>query len=113
MVKMPQLKGVRRGCLASYHYDNTPMQYTVIFHGCKNGNFQMKKTNIYLSYFCSNHRLWVFSLNDVINLPKRTLKYTRRQTFRHRLNIFLEKIVKPTIQESILATFIKIGIAAT
>ena len=22
------------------HYENTPMQYTVIFHGCKNLNFQ-------------------------------------------------------------------------
>ena len=25
------------------HYDETPMQYTVIFHGCKSGYFQMKK----------------------------------------------------------------------
>ena len=24
------------------HYDNTPMHYTAIFHGCKNDNFQMK-----------------------------------------------------------------------
>ena len=24
------------------HYDNTPMQYTAIFHGCKNNNFQIK-----------------------------------------------------------------------
>ena len=24
------------------HYENTPMQYIVIFHGCKNNNFQMK-----------------------------------------------------------------------
>ena len=23
------------------HYENTPMQYTAIFHGCKNGNFQL------------------------------------------------------------------------
>ena len=23
------------------HYANTPMQYTAIFHGCKNVNFQM------------------------------------------------------------------------
>ena len=34
-----------------------PMQYTVLFHGCKNDNFQMKKK--YFSYFCSKHRLWV------------------------------------------------------
>ena len=25
------------------HCDGTPMQYTAIFHGCKNDNFQMKK----------------------------------------------------------------------
>ena len=25
------------------HHENTSMQYTVIFHGCKNDNFQMKK----------------------------------------------------------------------
>ena len=31
------------------HYDNTPMQYTAIFHDCKNGNFQIK--NRYFSYF--------------------------------------------------------------
>ena len=24
------------------HYANTPMQYTAIFHGCKNVNFQIK-----------------------------------------------------------------------
>ena len=24
------------------HYGNTPMQYTAIFHGCKNDNFQLK-----------------------------------------------------------------------
>ena len=33
------------------HYDNTPtcMQYTAIFDGCTNGNFQMKK-EIFLVY---------------------------------------------------------------
>ena len=25
------------------HYANMSVQYTAIFHGCKNGNFQMKK----------------------------------------------------------------------
>ena len=28
--------------IESPHYANTPMQYTAIFHGCKNFNFQMK-----------------------------------------------------------------------
>ena len=30
-------------CIKSTHYDNMPMQCTVIFHGCKNDTFQMKK----------------------------------------------------------------------
>ena len=32
------------------HYENTPMQYTVIFHGCKNNNFQMKNCDIFLVF---------------------------------------------------------------
>ena len=32
------------------HYANTPMQYTAIFHGCKNVNFQMKFFNIFLIF---------------------------------------------------------------
>ena len=38
----------------SLHYANMPMQYTAIFHDCKNVNLQMKKYNIF-SYFCSKH----------------------------------------------------------
>ena len=33
-----------------YHYENTPMQYTAIFHGCKNVHFQMKIFNIFLIF---------------------------------------------------------------
>ena len=32
------------------HYDNTPIQYIVIFHGCKNGNFQMKNCDSFLIF---------------------------------------------------------------
>ena len=32
------------------HYANTPMQYTAIFHGCKNVNFQMKNFNTFLTF---------------------------------------------------------------
>ena len=32
------------------HYANMPMQYTAIFHGCKNANFQMKNYNIFLIF---------------------------------------------------------------
>ena len=30
------------------HYANTPMQYTAIFHVCKNVNFQMKNCDLFL-----------------------------------------------------------------
>ena len=29
------------------HYDDTPVQYTAIFHGCKNDEFQMKICDIF------------------------------------------------------------------
>ena len=32
------------------HYENTPMQYTAIFHGCKNDNFHIFALNIYYWY---------------------------------------------------------------
>ena len=35
------------------HYGNTPMQYTAIFHGCKNDNYQMKNV-IFFSFFAQN-----------------------------------------------------------
>ena len=42
----------------SLHYENTPMQYPAILHGCKNNNFQLKlfdfihifAQNIYCGY---------------------------------------------------------------
>ena len=33
--------GPSLSCRFSNHYENTPMQYTSLFHGCKNDNFQM------------------------------------------------------------------------
>ena len=32
------------------HYANMSVQYTAIFHGCKNGNFQMKKCDNFLIF---------------------------------------------------------------
>ena len=32
------------------YYENTPMHYTAIFHGCKNVHFQMKFFNIFLIF---------------------------------------------------------------
>ena len=33
-----------------YDNDNMSMQYTAIFNGCKNGNFQMKNCDIFLIF---------------------------------------------------------------
>ena len=44
--------------VSALHYANMPMQYTAIFHSCKNDNFQMKFFNIFL-IFALKHRLWV------------------------------------------------------
>ena len=40
------------------HNENTPTQYTAIFHGCKNDDFQLNYF-YFFSYFCSKHILWV------------------------------------------------------
>ena len=36
--------------ICSSHYDNTPMQYTVIVNDCKNSNFQMKNCDTFLIF---------------------------------------------------------------
>ena len=35
------------------HYENTPMQYTAIFHGCKNDKFRLKFVD-FLHIFAQN-----------------------------------------------------------
>ena len=35
---------------AEIHYENTPMQYTAIFHGCENDNFQMTNCDVFLIF---------------------------------------------------------------
>ena len=39
------------------HYENTPMQYTTIFHGGKNLNFQMKKKCYIFLIFTSRAKI--------------------------------------------------------
>ena len=36
--------------LVLVHYANMSVQYTAIFQGCKNGNFYMKKMEIFLIF---------------------------------------------------------------
>ena len=45
------------GQISTKHYANMSVQYTAIFHGCKNGNFQMKKCDIFL-IFAQNIDRW-------------------------------------------------------
>ena len=37
-------------CILALHYANMSVQYTAIFHGCKNDNFQMKIFGIFLIF---------------------------------------------------------------
>ena len=41
--------------LGQVHYANMSVQYTAIFHGCKNDNFQMKKFDIFLIFAQNIH----------------------------------------------------------
>ena len=34
----------------AFHCENTPLQYTAIFQGCKNDNFYIKKCDIFLIF---------------------------------------------------------------
>ena len=36
--------------MSCFHYEITPMLSTAIFQGCKNNNFQMKKSDIFLNF---------------------------------------------------------------
>ena len=38
------------GMYSTFHYENMPMQYTAIFNGVKNDNFQMKNCDIILIF---------------------------------------------------------------
>ena len=40
------------------HYENTPMQYIAIFHGCENDNFQLNFF-YYFHIFAQNMYCWV------------------------------------------------------
>ena len=53
------------------HYENTPLQYTAIFHGCEDDNFQVKNSDIFL-IFAQNIALWK-SLR--MKIPSKTCTY--------------------------------------
>ena len=50
MLMLTMLKASYLSGSLIWHYANTPMQYTAIFHGCKNDHFQMKIFNIFLIF---------------------------------------------------------------
>ena len=43
-----------------YHYDNSPIQYTAIFHGDENYNFQMTIVKSYLFFAENIYRGYTF-----------------------------------------------------
>ena len=45
-------QGVQRRLVlvVNFHYENTPMQHTAIFHGCKNDNFYLKFFDYFLIF---------------------------------------------------------------
>ena len=47
---MIDLDGAASERNVSFYYANTPMQYTAIFHGCKNAHFQMICFYIFLIF---------------------------------------------------------------
>ena len=63
------------------NYDNTPMQYTTIFHGCKNDNFQMKK--IFHVFFFQNIE-WGYTFG--YRLKEAVLTSTHNLCFRAKIN---------------------------
>ena len=38
------------GVFLASHYENTPIVYIAVFHGCKKGDFQMKNYDIFLIF---------------------------------------------------------------
>ena len=50
MFLLHDIKALSDATFYDKHYDNRPMQYTAIFHGCKNDNSQMKNYDIFLIF---------------------------------------------------------------
>ena len=47
LANMTAVEAAPKSKMVSVHYANTPMQYTVIFKGCKTDNFRMKNCDNY------------------------------------------------------------------
>ena len=45
-----QLRALRGHSLSTLHYGNMSMQYTAIFHSCKNVNYQVKNCDFFLIF---------------------------------------------------------------
>ena len=66
------------------HYDNMPMYYSAISHGCKNDNFQMKNYDIFLifaqnidrGYTLAPPQWGVRGMIHTVMLPCCTVKWT-------------------------------------
>ena len=60
------------------HYANMPVEYTAIFYGCKNDNFQMKNCDIFLIFAQNIDRGYTFE-------PPHVLTSTHNLCFRGKL----------------------------
>ena len=49
-----------------YHYAYMPVQYTAIFHGRKNDNFQMKNCDIFLIFAQNIDRGYTLELSEAV-----------------------------------------------
>ena len=50
LVEIPKERFSNDPAQVIFHYENTPMQNTAIFHGCKNVHFQIIFFNIFLIF---------------------------------------------------------------
>ena len=71
-----------------FHYENTPMQYTALFHGCKNVNFQMKFFDIFL-IFAQNINCGYTSTH---NLCFRAKKKRKKNVYTCKLHFYYIKV---------------------
>ena len=57
------------------HYENTPMQYTAIFHSCKNDNFKLKIFDYFHIFaqniYCGYTLVWAQPIEDLADKPLR------------------------------------------
>ena len=65
-------------------YDNTSMQYTVVFTAVKIDNFQLRNFDIFLA-FGSKHRLWLQNIDCGYMIVEAVLTSTHNLCFKAKI----------------------------